>query len=214
MSEIKLIPLKNIDPSPDPIRELDADQVSDLTESLVEHGMLQPVFVRPKGNRFEIVFGNHRYYAAKRTDIDEIPCIIREIGDDEALLLSIIENIQRANINPASEGRAYKRLLNKYKIKELSKKISKSVQYILGRIKIVEKLHPELIKEVGSELTITNALHLSDFSPIRQLELFEQIKKYRNNPGGSHFGGGVEFDPETCVCPKCGARHLKRSTTE
>ena len=210
MSEVRNIPLSQVDPSPNPLRDIDPDQLSDLTESVKEHKILQAILVRKKNERFEVVFGNHRYYAAKKAGLSEIPCTVRALTDTDALLLSLSENIHRTELNPVTEGEAYKTLLDFYSIKELSKKTGKTITHIQGRIKISEGLHPDLVKEIGKELPINTALQLSNLPRVRQLEIFTQIKKYKENPGGAGFGwgeGGGDKDSFYCVCPKCGVKH-------
>lgn len=211
MSEFRNIPLSQIDPSSSPIRDIDPDALSDLTDSVATRGILQPILVRPQDDRFEVVFGNHRYYAAKRAGLPEIPCLVRTLDDVESIFLSLSENIQRADMNPVKEGEAYKKLLKNYPIKELSERLGKSVSYIQGRIKISDGLHPDLIKEIGCELTIGSAIQLSGLPRAKQLEVFDQIKKYKDNPGGgSGFGGMGVYpgnDPNYCTCPKCGVKH-------
>jgi len=214
INESKNILISLIDPSSRPVRDIDPDQLSDLTNSIREQDVLQSILVRQVGERFEVVFGNHRYYAAKRAGLVEIPCTVRVLTDDEALLLSLSENIHRVDMNPVNEGKAYTVLLKNYPIKELSKRMGKGVPYIQGRVQISENIHPDLVKEIGSgELTVTSALSLSKLPRAKQLEIFDQIKKYKDNPGGGgRFGGGGNIysgELNYCVCPKCGVKHIR-----
>jgi len=213
-----MLPIDLIDADPDPLREIDGGTINDLRISIKKVGVLQPILVRPIQDRYRIVFGNHRYYGAKGAELTEIPAIIRDLSSDEARLLSLTENIQRLEMNPVKEGEAYQKLLSSkfYSTDDLAEAIGKSPSHIKGRIKLYTDLHPQLKNEIGKTLTITNAIYLSKHTRNHQLELFEEIKKGKKilkihpNKHGFGFGGFVPVGtPSFCICPRCGAKHLK-----
>jgi len=213
--KIQEIPIELIDPLDPPIRKLDWEIIQDLETSIRSHGLLQPILVRPVDNRYEVVFGNHRYYAARRIEgLKTLPAIVKELGDGTSLILALVENIQRAEMNPYEEGRAYLRILgDEIHIKMLSERLGKSITYIKGRIRIFENIHPDLVNQIGEEITITNALHLSKLGKNKQLEIYMKIQerqdeimpKYAEETrGGGGGGGGVSL---YCICPRCGKKH-------
>jgi ParB family chromosome partitioning protein len=105
---IRLVPINDIDPSP---RNRTARNVDDLLESVREHGIQQPVKLRPKGKRFEIVYGERRYRAAKAVGLKELPATVEDLSDEEAHELRIIENACREDPHPLEEAEAYEALL-------------------------------------------------------------------------------------------------------
>lgn len=223
--EIVELSLDLIDPLDPPMRRLDWEVIQDLEQSIKSYGLLQPILVRPNNDRYEVVFGNHRYYAARRIEgVTTIPAIVKDIPDSEALILALTENIQRAPMNPYDEGSAYKRILDE-KIVILDEKIinmktlsstylNKSIPYIIGRIRIFENLHHELVEKIGSDITITNALHLSKLSQDKQIDVFMEIEKRRKEvlphiPSRTSKGvsSGDHKKSIYCVCPVCGKKH-------
>ncbi len=213
-----------IDPLDPPMRRLDWDVIQDLEQSIRAYGVLQPILVRPKKSRYEVVFGNHRYYAVRRIEeITTIPVIVKDISNSDALLLALTENIQRAPMNPYDEGSAYKRILDKgvVDIKTLSSEhLGKSVPYIVGRIRVFENLHHELVEKIGSDITITNALYLSKLLKDKQIDVFMEIEKRRNEvlPQIKSQPSAGRFSTDSkkslyCVCPVCGKGHERRIKT-
>jgi len=90
------------------------DKQSELMSSIKERGVLQPILVRKKGNRFEVVAGERRLRAARTLKLEEIPVIVKEVSDQEALVLALIENIQREELNPIEEAKAFRRLIDEF----------------------------------------------------------------------------------------------------
>lgn len=210
--------LTKIDYSDVMIREIDGQTINDLKESIKEHGVLQPiiVFLDKQTSRYKVICGNHRLCAAKGLGLKTIPVIIRDVQRaSDGLILALNENIQRFEMNPIREGELYAKLLNDsyYSIEVLTKKIGKSRSYIDGRIGIWKNLHDDLKKEIGSVLTLTNALALAKLPKQDQLTIFKQIAEYKiphpdqNQLGG--YGGGIYPPSPYCQCQKCGAKHLK-----
>lgn len=215
--EIFEIPLNQIQPSQDLIRDMDGAILNDLRESIKVYGVLQPILVRPipeKFNQFEIICGNHRFYAAKGACLKTIPARIKKVGKYDALLIAITENVQRLSMNPIREGELYSKL--PWDCKVLSEKLGKSVTYIRGRISLYKNLVPKLQDKVGEKLTLSSAVALSKIPRNKQIEVFEEIERTKNtieneampkNPSYGTYGdsGWSRF----CICPKCGSKHEK-----
>ena len=115
---LPLLPLASILPNRSQPRKTFAEQeLRDLTESIRRHGMLHPILVRRKGDGFyEIIAGERRFRAAKLAKLTEVPAIIRQSKDDESTLLALIENIQRVNLTPVEEAKAYRQLINEFEL--------------------------------------------------------------------------------------------------
>ena len=115
--------------SEQPRRIFDSEKIAELTESIKTYGIIQPLILRKdKEDRYVIVAGERRWRAAKLAGLKEVPAIVMELGDRDILEISLIENIQRQDLNPIEEAFAYKKLLNDFEItqEELSKRIGKS----------------------------------------------------------------------------------------
>lgn len=137
---VQMVKLDEIEPKPDQPRKLfDPEALGDLAESIIENGVIQPIIVRKKGDKFEIIAGERRWRAAREAGLTEIPCIAREIDDVTADRISLIENIQRENLNPVEEAQAYKRIMAEYGLKqeELAKAVGKSRSYISNVMRLL-----------------------------------------------------------------------------
>jgi ParB family chromosome partitioning protein len=109
----RLIPLEDIDPNPNQPRQGLGD-LAELTASIREKGVLEPILVRPRGSRFQIIAGERRYRAANEAGLGEIPCIVRESSDAEVLEIALIENLQRQDLSPFEEADGLKTLAEHY----------------------------------------------------------------------------------------------------
>lgn len=133
-----------------------------MAESIKSHGIIQPLILRKKDGYYEIVAGERRFRAAKLVQLEKVPAIVVDIDDDKANVLSIIENIQREDLNAVEEASSYKSLLERYKItqEELSKKIGKSRSYITNTIRLLN-LDDESLKSLEDRsITPTQARSL------------------------------------------------------
>ncbi len=118
-----------IRPNPyQPRREFSEDEMAELAESIKARGVLQPLLVRQAGEGYELIAGERRLRAAKIAGLDEVPVVIREVPDTELLELSIIENIQRENLNSIEEAEAYQRLMTEFGLtqEQVSQRVGKS----------------------------------------------------------------------------------------
>jgi ParB family chromosome partitioning protein len=120
--------------------EEDLAYLEELAQSIKEHGLLNPIIVRPKGNRYELIAGYRRWLACKKFGIPKIKARVVYFSDTEALLSTAIENIQRTDLDPIQEGKLYYKLIYEQgqDIKEVAKKVGKSISYIEARLKVLE----------------------------------------------------------------------------
>ena len=94
---------------------MDEGALHELAASISVHGLIQPILVRPDGNgRFEIIAGERRWHAAQLAGLDQVPVILREVADEQALSIALIENIQREDLNPLEEAQAIQRLIDEF----------------------------------------------------------------------------------------------------
>lgn len=182
---IKEIPLDLIDCPEIKLRPLDKDIITNLIQSIKVNGILQPIMVRPKNNnKFEIIFGNHRFMACKKLKLRTIKCVIRTCNEDESSLLSINENIQRNEfIDPIEEAKIYHNLINnKWKIKDIAFAISRSDNYVSDRIKLLKRLDIKLANRIGpsnSKFTTSHAEILSSIDKDEQIHFYRKIIEKR-----------------------------------
>ncbi len=114
------------------------EDLEHLKDSIIEQGILQPVLVRKQNNKYELIAGERRFRAARRANINRIPAIIRNLSDEQVLEVSIIENIQRANLNPLEEAEAYHRLITEFEYTQemVAKKIGKNRSTITNFLRL------------------------------------------------------------------------------
>ena len=137
---LSLIPIEKIVPNKNQPRKTFSDEeLNDLVLSIKSKGLLQPIIVREKGQIYEIVAGERRWRASQLAQIHEIPALIKELSEAEVLEIAIIENIQRANLNPYEEALGYKELLETYNYthEELANNLGKSRTYISNSTRLL-----------------------------------------------------------------------------
>jgi len=139
-----------------PRKYFDEDKIAMLAESIKEHGMIQPIIVQKEDEDYSIVAGERRWRAAKKANLKEVPVIIMDIAESAVLEISLIENIQRQDLNPIEEANAYKRLIDDFKLtqEELSKKIGKSRTSISNTMRLTnldDRVQEFLVEEILSE---------------------------------------------------------------
>ena len=151
-----VLPLSDIEPNKgQPRKNFDEEALEELTDSIKQNGVLQPILVRKKGNKYEIVAGERRYQASKRAGLTEIPVVIREISDDEVFKLALIENLQRTDLDPIEEAQGFKTLLTQSGMTqaELGKALSKSRPAIANALRLLDL--PEEVQEMMAQRKIT-----------------------------------------------------------
>lgn len=173
MNTILQIPVEMIRPNPEnPRKKISQEELVELAQSISAVGLLQPITVRekyestddlPVGEKFfEIVCGHRRFAAAKMAGFDEVPCIVRELSDDEAYEIMITENLQRRDVDPFEESAAFSALkVRGYDTDALAEKFGKSPSYIYSRMKLTS-LIPEFVKKYeDKEIDLSHCLVLS-----------------------------------------------------
>lgn len=123
-----------------PRKTFDEDKLAELADSIRQNGVLQPILVRRKGQKYEIVAGERRYQASKLAGLKEIPAVVREIDDDKVFQLALIENLQRSDLSPIEEAKGYKQLLTSRSLtqEELAKILSKSRSAIANMLRLMD----------------------------------------------------------------------------
>ena len=151
-----LVKISKVEPNrTQPRKQFDEDALVELSESIKQFGILQPLLVSDKGDYYEIIAGERRWRAAKLAGLKEVPVIIKEFNDQQVVEISLIENIQREDLNPIEEAMAYKRLINEFKLKQdsIAERVSKSrtaVTNSLRLLKLDERVQQMLIDEMIS----------------------------------------------------------------
>ncbi|ACL64468.1 parB-like partition protein [Anaeromyxobacter dehalogenans 2CP-1] len=199
---VALLDVTAIDPSPEN-RQADVD-LAPLVESVRTYGIQMPIKVRPKGDRFEIVFGERRWRAAKELGLDTIPATIEDLTDEEAQARRVLENTQRKDPHALEEAEAYERLLAMRDRKgkpihtpeSIAKVAGRSPAHVYNRLKLTA-LAPELRKAFyAGELTVTGAFLIARGIPTAlQIEAWARMKRYADEKAyedelddGGHFG--------------------------
>lgn len=123
-----------------PRKTFDEDKLAELADSIRQNGVLQPILVRRKDQKYEIVAGERRYQASKLAGLKEIPAVVREIDDDKVFQLALIENLQRSDLSPIEEAKGYKQLLTSRSLtqEELAKILSKSRSAIANTLRLMD----------------------------------------------------------------------------
>lgn len=144
--------IKEIQPNKgQPRKRFKAEELAELTDSIKQNGILQPLLVRRSGDHYEIVAGERRYQAARAAGLTEVPVVIREISDDDVFKLALIENLQRSDLTPLEEARGYRQLIKDKGLtqEELAKILSKSRSAITNTIRLLDL--PKEVQELVDE---------------------------------------------------------------
>jgi len=171
-----------------PRMQFDEDELAELCQSIKEQGILQPLLVREENDGYELIAGERRWRAAQQAGLDEIPVVIKEVTEEAAMAMGLIENIQRDDLNAIEEAAALHRLLNEF-----------------------ELTHQEVAQAVGkSRTTVTNLLRLLELNPdVKQL-----IDEGRLEMGHARALLALKGDPQSAAAAKVAARGLSVRETE
>jgi ParB family chromosome partitioning protein len=140
---LRSVPVENLRPGRfQPRRSFDEDNIADLVESVREKGILQPILVRPsvtEGHLFEIIAGERRWRAAQRAQLHEVPVIVRDMSDQEALEVALVENLQRQDLTPLEEADGYRRFIEEFNHtqEELAKAVGKSRSHVANMLRLL-----------------------------------------------------------------------------
>lgn len=203
-----VLKINDIEPNRNqPRKNFDEDTILELADSIKQYGVIEPIVVTKRDNYYEIIAGERRWRAAKKAGLKEVPVVIKNFSEQEAMEVALIENIQRENLNPIEEALAYQKLIKDYKLKqdEVAEKVSKSrvaVTNSLRLLKLDERVQKMVIDDMISGgharalLTVSNgdtqyALAMKAFDEklsVREVEKLiknigsEEAKKPKDKP--------------------------------
>lgn len=161
-----------------PRKNFDEDTLQELSDSIRQFGLIQPILVQDRKDHYEIIAGERRWRAAKMAGLKEVPVIIRDYSEQEIMEISLIENIQREDLNPIEEAQAYKRLLEEFHLKqdEVAERVSKSRAAVTNSIRLL-KLSDEVQQMVIDDMISTGHARalLAIDNPEEQYTLAQKI---------------------------------------
>lgn len=176
---IKKIPLEEIIPKSDqPRKDFNDEALKDLAKSIETNGVIQPILLRKRDDKYEIIAGERRYRASQIAKLKEIPAIIVDADDEDAAKLALVENIQREDLNPIEEAMAYKQLMEEFDLRQedLANSIGKSRTYITNTVRLL-KLDDRVIEHLykGNLTTGHGKVLLGIKDKDEQVKLAEKI---------------------------------------
>jgi ParB/RepB/Spo0J family partition protein len=179
---VRIVQVDHIEPNPEqPRMVFEPEALNELAASIREHGVLQPILVRPLGpNTYQIVAGERRWRASRLAGLETIPALIEEIDDDTALEIAIIENLQREDLTPLDEAAMYDRMVHEhgYSIRKLADKLGKDKGYLENRLRLADA--PPEIRELVSlrKDSLSHAYELMKVEdPKKRRRLAEQVAR-------------------------------------
>ncbi|MBM3237654.1 ParB/RepB/Spo0J family partition protein [Candidatus Poribacteria bacterium] len=182
LADAKMMSVDLIHPNPlQPRQQINTDEANfkELVASIKQNGILNPITVRELKEGYTIIAGERRYKAAMAAGLSQVPVLIRNVDDESASALSLIENLQREDLTAIDEGMTYQRLIEQYDYteEELGKQIHKSQPYISERLTMIKKLHPEVQKLVsGRAITFASARQIAQLSDLEaQKQLAQKV---------------------------------------
>ena len=180
VKDVRRMPIDRVESNPDqPRQHFDEEALADLAASIREHGVLQPILVRPFAEgRYQIVAGERRWRASKMAGLTEIPVIIEDLDEEAALEIAIIENLQREDISPLEEAEMFERMTSEhgYSLRKLATKLGKDKGYLENRLRLVDA--PDDVRELVAirRDTLSHAYELMKVEdPRRRRRLAKQV---------------------------------------
>jgi len=208
LSGVRALPIEQVSANPDqPRRHFDEADIATLAESIAEKGVLQPILVRPapKGDGYQIVAGERRWRAAQRARLHEIPALVRDLTDRETLEIAIVENVQRADLDPVEEACAYRQLVDRFghSQDEIARAVSKSRSHVANSMRLLTLPDSILTLLANGELSAGHAraliknpdaeklaeLIVSKGLSVREAEALVKAGDNRNAPETKSRGG-------------------------
>ncbi len=186
------LPLENIWPdNKQPRKFFDQKAMDELVESVKQQGILQPIMVRPSGTilfpkeregqrEYRIVCGERRLRAAEAAGLTEIPCVVRDLSDDEVLEIQIVENLQRKDVNPMEEAIAFSRLRDRWDLGEIAHRVGKSAQYVAQRISLTNLVDGWQKILFEGKITLSVAYKLARMAPKIQEQAYKECVDKRD----------------------------------
>lgn len=179
---VRNVPVDRIDSNPEnPRLAFDEATINELAASIKEHGVLQPVLVRPLGdNRYQLIAGERRWRASKAAGMATIPALVEDIDDDTAMEIAIIENLQREDLSPLDEATMYDRMIREhgYSVRKLAQKLGKDKGYLENRLRLADA--PEEVRGLVSvrKDTLSHAYELMKVAdPRKRKKLADQVAR-------------------------------------
>ena len=159
---VTTLPLREIEPDPDqPRKHFDEESLSGLAESITENGLLQPIAVRPKrlGTGYLIIAGERRWRAARLAGLDEVPVLIKDVTDEQAAALALIENLQREDLDPIEVAEGCRQLIEKYGLTQetAAKRLGKSRSAVTNSLRLLALPEDIRAKVSAGELSFGHA---------------------------------------------------------
>ena len=163
-----------------PRKQFDEEALAELAASIKEHGVIQPLVVVQRGEKYQIVAGERRYRAAKMAGISEVPVIIRDLSDEEIMEISLIENLQREDLNPIEEALAYQKLMKQFNMTQdqLSQKVSKSRTLIANTVRLLKL--DDVIQQMVIDRRISSGHARALLGLEDQLDIYDTAQKVIN----------------------------------
>jgi ParB/RepB/Spo0J family partition protein len=175
-AEFKNILLKDIEADINqPRKFFDEHSLAELAASVKANGVLQPIMVRPNGKKYLLVYGERRYKAALVIGLKEIPAIVRELSDAQALDIQITENLQRKDVHPMEEAVAFKKLLDSFTIEDIALRVGKSESFVAKRIQLTELVEDAQQVFFLNKITISDAIKLARLDADMQQEVLSDV---------------------------------------
>lgn len=178
--DVRRVDVEQIHPNRyQPRTVMDEGALEELTESVRTHGVLEPIIVRPDGPGYELVVGERRWRAAQRAGLQDIPAVVRELTDEETAVIALVENLQREDLNPIEEARAYKRLLDlNLTQEEVARQVGRSRSSVANSLRLLTLDESIQEKVAAGELSVGHAkVLLSVDAPSHRTKLTAQVLK-------------------------------------
>lgn len=219
VSDLRLLKMADVLPDPDqPRRVFDDDDLASLANSIREHGVLQPIVVVPRSGKYEIVAGERRYRAAQMAGLDKIPAIVRTLSAQHKLEISIIENVQRQDLNPLETATAFLKLRNQFNLtdKEIGERVGKAPSTVSNIMRLLRL--PDVAKQALVEGKIVEGharqILAIDDPDIQQHLLDEIIKNKWSVARAEQFVIGYKANGASGKKSVGGAKRAVRTETD
>ena len=177
--DINFIEIDEIAPNESqPRKTFNKEKLEELTRSIKTHGVIQPIVVRKQGSHYEVVAGERRWRAARIAGLSEVPCIVRELTDEQNMLVAIIENVQREDLNPIEEARGIRAMIEDYELTqdEVAKAVSKSRPYITNALRMLKLPDAVLDMVSAGKLSAGHARAILSAKEEEQTEIAKHVE--------------------------------------
>lgn len=177
--DINFIEIDEIAPNESqPRKTFNKEKLEELARSIKTHGVIQPIVVRKQGSHYEVVAGERRWRAARIAGLSEVPCIVRELTDEQNMLVAIIENVQREDLNPIEEAKGIRAMIEDYELTqdEVAKAVSKSRPYITNALRMLKLPDAVLDMVSAGKLSAGHARAILSAKEEEQTEIAKHVE--------------------------------------